>query len=103
TDEEVEEGTKRIAEANRPYAAKGEGARAEQGDRLVISFKGTIDGQAFEGGAADDVALVIGSRTLLPTFEDQLVGIAAGETRTINATFPPGYPSESLREQTAHF
>ncbi len=102
-DEEVEEGVKRIAEANRPYAAKGEGAKAESGDRIVISFKGTIDGEPFQGGSGEDVAAVLGARTLLADFEDQLIGIAAGETRTINVTFPDNYPSEPLKGKTAQF
>jgi len=103
SEEEIDEGVKRIAEANRPYAAKAEGAKAENGDRVVVSFKGTIDGQPFEGGSADDVAIVLGSKTFLPGFEDQLVGIAAGETRLVTVTFPDNYPSEPLRGKTAQF
>jgi trigger factor len=102
-DEEVEEGVKRIAEANRPYAAKGEGMKAESGDRIVISFKGSIDGEPFQGGSGEDVAAVLGGRTLLADFEDQLIGIAAGETRTINVTFPDSYPNEPLKGKTAQF
>ena len=100
---EVDEAVQRIGEANRPYAAREQGARAENGDRLVVSFKGTIDGEAFEGGAGEDVPMVIGSRTLLAEFEDQLVGIAAGETRTIDVTFPDDYPAEPLKGKTAQF
>ena len=103
TEADVEEGVQRIAERNRPYGAKGEGAQAANGDRVVISFKGTIDGRPFEGGSADDLAAVLGERSLLPDFEDQLVGITAGETRTINVTFPANYPSEPLREKAAQF
>jgi len=103
SDEEVEEGVKNIAEANRPYAAKGEGATAENGDRIVVSFAGTIDGQAFEGGTAEDVPIVLGSKSFLPGFEDQLTGIAAGETRTVTVTFPDTYPSENLKGKTAQF
>jgi trigger factor len=102
-DQEIEEGVGRIAEANRPYAAKGEGAKADNGDRLVVSFKGTIDGQPFEGGSAEDVPVVLGARTLLPEFEDQLTGIAAGEMRTIGVTFPDDYPAEPLRGKAAQF
>jgi trigger factor len=100
---EVDEAVQRIGEANRPYAAREQGARAETSDRLVVSFKGTIDGEAFEGGSGEDVPMVIGSRTLLAEFEDQLVGIAAGETRTINVTFPDNYPAEPLKGKTAQF
>jgi trigger factor len=100
---EVEEAVQRIGEANRPYAVREQGAKAENGDRLVVSFKGTIDGEAFEGGSGEDVPVVIGSRSLLPEFEDQLVGIAAGETRTINVTFPDNYPAEPLKGKAAQF
>jgi trigger factor len=103
TDPEVEEGVQRIAERNRPYGAKGEGARAEKGDRVVISFKGTIDGAPFEGGSAEDMPAVLGEGGLLPEFEEQLIGLTAGETRTITVTFPASYPSEPLRGKTAQF
>jgi len=100
-DDEGDEGVKRIAEANRPYAAKD--GKAEEGDRIVVSFVGTIDGAAFDGGTAEDVPLVLGSKTFLPGFEDQLVGIGAGETRTISITFPDPYANEALKGKTAQF
>src|SRR5215470_3328196 len=102
-DEEIAEGVKRIAEANRPYAAKQAGATADNGDRVVISFKGTIAGEPFEGGSAEDVPIVLGSKSFLPEFEEQLIGIGAGETRTITVTFPDDYPAEGLRGKTAQF
>lgn len=100
---EIDDGIKRIAEANRPYAAKPEGAKAEDGDRVVISFKGTIDGQPFEGGSAEDVPIVLGSGNFLPGFETQIVGIAAGETRTIDVTFPDNYGNDTIKGKTAQF
>jgi len=103
TDEEVEEGLKRIAEQNRPFAAKAEGAKAEKDDRVIISFVGTIDGVPFEGGSADDIAVLIGSNTFIPGFEDQLIGIGAGEQRTINVTFPENYPAPNLAGKAAVF
>jgi trigger factor len=103
TDQELDEGITRIADANRPYVARAEGAGAENNDRVVVSFKGTIDGQPFDGGAADDVAVVLGSKGFLPGFEEQLIGIATGETRTITVTFPADYPSDALKGKTAQF
>jgi trigger factor len=103
SDVEVDEGVRRLAEQNRTYTARPEGAKAESGDRVVISFKGTVNGEAFEGGAGDDVPVRIGANLFLPGFEDQLVGIAAGETRTVNATFPADYPAEKLAGQAASF
>jgi trigger factor len=102
-DQEIAEALEKIAEQNRPFAEKGEGAKAEQGDRVVVSFTGTIDGAPFEGGIADDIAVVIGSKGFIPGFEEQLVGIGRGETRTVNATFPQNYLSANLAGKTAAF
>jgi trigger factor len=103
TDLEVDEGVRRLAEQNRTYAARPEGAKAESGDRVVISFTGTINGETFEGGSGENVPVKIGTNLFLPGFEDQLVDIAAGETRTVNATFPADYPTERLAGQAAAF
>lgn len=103
TDEEVDEGIKRIAEQNRPFADKGEGAKAENGDRVTISFVGKIDDVPFEGGAAEDIAVGIGSNTFIPGFEEQLVGIAAGEDRKVTVTFPAQYPAPNLAGKEAVF
>jgi trigger factor len=102
-DLEVDEGVRRIAEQNRAYTARPEGATAESGDRVVISFKGTVNGEAFEGGSGDDVPVKIGANVFLPGFEDQLLGIAAGESRTVNVTFPADYGAEKLAGQAASF
>ncbi|HLK83299.1 MAG TPA: trigger factor [Xanthobacteraceae bacterium] len=103
TDLDVDEGVRRIAEQNRTYTARAEGAKAESGDRIVISFKGTVNGEAFEGGSGEDVPVKIGANVFLPGFEEQLAGIAAGETRTVNVTFPADYPNEKLAGQAASF
>jgi trigger factor len=103
TDLDVDEGVRRLAEQNRTYAARPDGAKAESGDRVIISFNGTVNGEAFEGGSAENVPVKLGANGLLPGFEDQLVGIAAGETRTVNATLPPDYPNQKLAGQLASF
>ncbi|KRR00523.1 trigger factor [Bradyrhizobium valentinum] len=103
TDAEVDEAIKRIADQNRPYAAKAEGAKAENGDRVTISFKGTIDGVPFDGGAGEGIPVVIGTGQFIPGFEEQLVGIGAGETRTLKVSFPKNYASEKLAGQPAEF
>ena len=103
TDAEVDEAIKRIADQNRSFAAKGEGAKAETGDRVTISFKGSIDGTPFEGGTGENMPVTIGSNTFIPGFEDQLIGIAAGETRTLKVSFPKNYGSEKLAGQAAEF
>lgn len=103
TEQEVDEGLKRIAEQNRPFAAKDDGAKAEKDDRVTISFVGTIDGVPFEGGSAEDVAVMIGSNTFIPGFEDQLIGIGAGEQRNVSVTFPENYPAAQLAGKAAVF
>ena len=103
TDLDVDEAVRRLAEQNRTYTAKPEGAQAESGDRVVVSFKGTVNGEPFEGGSGENVPVDIGSNTFIPGFEDQLLGIAAGETRTVNVTFPDQYAAEKLAGQAATF
>jgi trigger factor len=103
TDADVDEAIKRIADQNRPFTAKGEGAKAENGDRVTISFKGTIDGTPFEGGTGENIQVLIGSNTFIPGFEEQLIGISEGETRTIKASFPKNYGNEKLAGQAAEF
>jgi len=100
---DVDEAIQRIADQNRPYAAKAEGAKAESGDRVTISFKGTIDGTPFEGGSGEGIAVQIGSNTFIPGFEEQLIGIAVGETRTLKVSFPPNYGNAELAGKPAEF
>jgi trigger factor len=103
SDADVDEAIKRIADQNRAYAAKAEGAKAENGDRVTIAFKGTIEGVPFEGGTGENIPLVIGAGQFIPGFEDQLVGIAAGETRNVKVSFPQNYASEALAGKPAEF
>ena len=103
TDAEVDEAIKRIADQNRPYAAKSEGAKAANGDRVTISFKGSINGELFDGGTGEGIPVVIGAGQFIPGFEEQLVGMGAGETRTLKVSFPKNYASEKLAGQPAEF
>jgi trigger factor len=103
SDEDINDALQKIADQNRPYAAKAEGGMAASGDRVTISFTGSIDGVPFEGGTGEDVPVTIGSNTFLPGFEDQLIGIAPGESRTVNVTFPANYASEQLAGKAAVF
>src|SRR5271155_5742022 len=103
SDADIDEAIKRIADQNRSYAAKGEGAKAETGDRVTINFKGTIEGVPFDGGTGEGIQVTIGSNTFIPGFEEQLIGIAAGDTRTLKLSFPKNYASEKLAGQPAEF
>ncbi|MGB8107325.1 MAG: trigger factor [Pseudolabrys sp.] len=103
TDAEVEQGIARIVDQNKPYMVRPEGEKAAKDDRVTISFAGTIDGKPFEGGSGDDAVVLIGSNTFIPGFEDQLIGIGAGETRTLKVTFPARYMKEDLAGKAAEF
>ncbi|HLN07371.1 MAG TPA: trigger factor [Xanthobacteraceae bacterium] len=103
TDAEIDEALARIAENNRPFAAKSEGAAAESGDKVTVSFTGAIDGVPFEGSTGEDVAVVIGSNSFIPGFEEQLIGVRAGETRAVKVTFPANYQSATLAGKEAAF
>jgi trigger factor len=103
TDADVDDAVKRIADQSRPYTAKSEGAKAENGDRVTINFKGTIDGTPFDGGTGEAIQVVIGTGQFIPGFEEQLIGIGVGETRTLKVSFPKNYASEKLAGQPAEF
>ena len=103
TDAQVSEALDRIAEQNRPFAARGEGGKVEKGDRVVIDFTGTLEGVPFEGGTGGDVGVNVGSGTFIPGFEDQLIGMTGGETRQVKVTFPSNYTNEHLAGKDAEF
>jgi trigger factor len=103
TDTEVEEALGKIAEQNRPFAPKGEGAKVESGDRVVIDFTGKLEGRPFEGGTGGDIGVNVGSNTFIPGFEDQLIGMTAGENRLVKVTFPVNYMNAELAGKAAEF
>ncbi|MGM0553063.1 MAG: trigger factor [Pseudomonadota bacterium] len=76
---------------------------AAEGDRVTLDFVGTLNGEEFEGGKAEGFMVEIGAGRLLPEFENQLVGLKAGEEKTIDVTFPEDYPAENLKGQTVQF
>ncbi len=101
TDEQVEEAIRKMAEGTKPYVAKD--GKAAKGDRVTISFNGKIDGVEFEGGKGEDIPVVIGSNRLIPGFEDQLVGLSAGESGTVKVKFPDDYASKEVAGKDAEF
>ena len=102
TEEEVQKQLESIQEKNARIEIKAEGT-VEKGDIAVIDFKGFIDGEAFEGGEGNDYSLEIGSGSFIDTFEDQLVGLKAGENKEVKVTFPEGYGKEELNGKPATF
>jgi trigger factor len=100
-EEEIQESLKRLADNNKAYETK-EG-KAENGDAVVIDFVGSIDGEKFDGGAAEGHTLVIGSGRFIPGFEEQLIGASAGEDVKVNVKFPDDYQAENLKGKDALF
>lgn len=103
SDAEIDKALAAIADQNKPFADKGEGAAAADGDKLIVSFTGKLEGVPFEGGTGEDIGVNIGSNTFIPGFEPQLIGMKAGETRTIKVTFPKNYMSDTLAGKEAEF
>lgn len=103
SDEDVEKEVERTFRQYRGYEDKGEDAVVADGDRLGLSFVGKIDGETFEGGSSDHAHVTVGSGEFIPGFEEQLVGMAKGETREITVTFPADYQQENLAGKTAQF
>lgn len=102
TDEDVDAELKRLQERQAELVVKEEGT-VENGDTVVMDFEGFVDGEAFEGGQADNYSLEVGSGQFIPGFEDQLVGMATGEEKDVNVTFPEEYHAENLAGQPAVF
>ena len=101
TDEEVDGEIERMRKQNSRLVTVER--PAEDGDRLNIDYKGMIDGVAFAGGTAEGQTLVLGSNTFIPGFESQLIGIATGEERDIDVTFPEEYHAPELAGKAAVF
>ncbi|MGP4071365.1 trigger factor [Piscibacillus sp. B03] len=102
TDEEVEEELKSLQEKQAELVVKEEG-KIEEGDTAVIDFEGFVDGEAFEGGAAENHSLEIGSGQFIPGFEEQLIGKETGEETDVVVTFPEDYQAEELAGKEATF
>ncbi|MEQ8342350.1 MAG: trigger factor [Marinovum algicola] len=102
-DDEVDEALKNLAETAQDFKARDEGAAAADGDQVVFDFVGKVDGEAFEGGSAEDYPLVLGSGSFIPGFEEQLVGAKAGEEKDVTVTFPEEYQAEHLAGKEAVF
>ena len=102
TDEEIEAELKKEQEKN-ARTIHVEDRAAQEGDKVTIDFEGFVDGVAFEGGAGKDYPLTLGSKTFIPGFEEQLVGVALEQPVDVNVTFPEDYQAEELKGKEAVF
>ncbi len=101
SDVEVNDSLERMAKQNRTFETK-DGA-AVDGDRVVVDFVGRIDGTEFEGGKGEDIRVELGSNTFIPGFEDQLLGLKAGDTKLVKVKFPENYLAPHLAGKDAEF
>ena len=102
-DSEVDEQLTRLASGAKSFEDAKKGKKAENGDQLIIDFVGKLDGVEFEGGSATDTAVELGAGRFIPGFEEQLVGVKAGDEKVITVTFPADYPAENLKGKDATF
>jgi trigger factor len=102
-DDTITKALETIASRNRETVPVAETRPAVKGDIVVADFEGSIDGEKFDGGAMNDAEIEIGSGQFIPGFEDGVLGMSAGETRTIDVTFPEGYGAENLAGKAAKF
>ena len=101
---DVEEAIQRRADQARPFEEReGDAPVAQSGDKVSIDFVGKIGGEEFEGGKGEGVDLVLGSKSFIPGFEEQVVGLGKGETKTIAVTFPENYAAARLAGKEATF
>lgn len=100
---EVDEAVERLASQQKSFEDAPEDHAAANGDAVIIDFVGKLDGEPFEGGKGEDTQLELGSGMFIPGFEDQLIGVKAGDERTITVTFPEAYPVDHLKGREATF
>ena len=101
SDEQIDKALQTIADQNRPFVAKAEGAA--DGDRVTINFEGSLEGTPFEGGSGEDVPLIMGAGQFIPGFEEHLVGLKAGDSKTFDIKFPDDYRATHLAGKNATF
>src|SRR6056297_3665672 len=102
-DAAVDEALGNLAESAQDFKDRKKGTKSKDGDQVVIDFVGKVDGEAFEGGAAEDYPLTLGSDSFIPGFEAQLVGVKTGDTPTVTVTFPEDYQAEHLAGKEVTF
>ena len=103
SDAEVDEQVAKLASGSKSFVDAKKGKKAENGDQLIIDFLGKVGGVPFEGGAGQDQALELGAGRFIPGFEEQLVGVKAGDETVITVTFPADYQATELKGKAATF
>ncbi len=99
----LDEALKNLAASANNFQPRKKGAKAKDGDQVVIDFNGTVGGEAFDGGTAEDYPLVLGSNSFIPGFEAQLAGAKVGDEVSVKVTFPETYGAKNLAGKDAVF
>jgi trigger factor len=99
----VEDALGNLAGTAQDFKDRRKGSKAKDGDQVVIDFVGKVDGEAFEGGSAEDYPLTLGSNSFIPGFEEQLVGVKMDEEKIVTVSFPEDYQAEHLAGKEAEF
>ncbi len=102
-DEAIDAALADLAENAPEFKDRKKASKAKEKDQVVIDFLGKVDGEAFNGGAAEDYPLVLGSNSFIPGFEEQLTGVKAGDELEVKVTFPKDYTAENLASKDAVF
>ena len=102
-DDDVMKAIERLAESNKQTEKIAEDRATQMGDIVVIDFAGTVDGKSRPGMDGKEFKLELGSKTFIPGFEDQLVGLKAGQQKDVNVTFPENYNAQDLAKKDAVF
>jgi trigger factor len=103
TDEAIERTVDVLRKQRRSFAQRPQNAGAEEGDRVTVDFTGKIDGEPFEGGKAENFSLVIGEGRMLKEFEEPVLGMKVGESKTFPLVFPADYHGQDVAGKTADF
>ncbi|WP_368187613.1 trigger factor [Aestuariibius sp. HNIBRBA575] len=99
----IDEALASLAETAQDFKDRKKGTKAKDGDQITFDFAGKVDGELFDGGSAEDFALVLGSGQFIPGFEEQLVGVKVDEEKAVEVSFPDDYQAEHLAGKAAVF
>ncbi|KJZ20349.1 trigger factor [Loktanella sp. S4079] len=102
-DESVQEALDNLASSPQAVSYEAKKTQAKKDDQVILDFVGKVDGEAFDGGSAEDYPLVLGSNSFIPGFEDGLLKVKAGEEKDVEVTFPEDYQAEHLAGKKAVF
>ena len=102
-EKDINDALEYLAKQNKTFKDVPASTKAKDGDQVTMDYLGKIDGVAFEGGAAKDANLILGSKSFIDNFEDQLIGLKKGDKKVITVRFPENYQSADLADKEATF